>query len=78
MGKLNQYFPLRFVAKRTIMDVVYVTGLWLQVDASRRQNDPRKPAKAPASIVRPRSKPGQAPSGTILRERVVERGTDER
>ena len=35
------------------------TGLWLKVEASRRQNDPRKPGKVPASMVRLRSKSGQ-------------------
>ena len=35
------------------------SGLWLKVDASRRQNDPRKPGKVPASMVRLRSKSGQ-------------------
>ena len=32
------------------------TGLWLKVEASRRQNDPRKRGKAPVSTVRFRSK----------------------
>ena len=30
-------------------------GLWLKIDASRRQNDPRKPGKLPVSMVRLRS-----------------------
>ena len=35
------------------------SGLWLQVDASRRRNDPHKRAKAPVSMVRLRGKSGR-------------------
>jgi len=37
-----------------------LSGLWLQVDASRRQNDPRNPVKVPVSMVRLRSKSVQS------------------
>ena len=37
-------------------------GLWLKIDASRRQNDPRKPGKLPVSMVRLRSKSVRANS----------------
>ena len=37
-------------------------GLWLQADASRRQNGPRNPSKAVGSMVRLRSKPGRVKS----------------
>ena len=33
-----------------------VSGLWLQVDASRRRNDPHKRGKVPVSMVRLRCK----------------------
>jgi len=37
-----------------------LSGLWLKVDASRRQNDPRNPAKVLVSMVRLRSKSVQS------------------
>ena len=40
--------------------VTRVSGLWLKVDASRRQSDPRKSAKVPAIMVRFRGKTGPA------------------
>jgi len=57
MKKLGK--ALRFFGKETIMTAVGVSGLWLQADASRRQSGPRKPAKAPVSMVRSRCKPGR-------------------
>ena len=44
-----------------------LSGLWLKVDASRRQNDPRNPAKVLVSMVRLRCKSVQE----YLRELVV-------
>jgi len=39
---------LRFKNESFIMiKVVQTSGLWLQVDASRRRNDPRKQGKSP-------------------------------
>lgn len=43
-------------------------GLWLKIDASRRQNDPRKPGKLPVSMVRLRS---QSVRAECPREAVV-------
>ena len=52
---------LAFMTKRGYNDSrLAESGLWLQADASRRQSGPRKPAKAPVSMVRSRSKPGRA------------------
>ena len=45
-----------------------LSGLWLKVDASRRQSDPRNPVKVPGSMVRLRSKSVQ---NLILRGLVV-------
>lgn len=38
------------------MTKVETSGLWLQADASRRQNGPRNPSKATGSMVRSRGK----------------------
>lgn len=41
---------------------LWFCGLWLKIDASRRQNDPRKPGKLPVSMVRLRSQSVRANS----------------
>ena len=51
---------------------IRVSGLWLKIDASRRQNDPRKRAKR-VSMVRSRSKSNRSISNMHF-----ERGSSER